>query len=395
MAEIKKKVVLKTKGEEAYISVKQLMVSLKWTARVDLDLMAFYRTKDDRVGGIYSENYSGGSFGNLNAFPFIQLSGDAGVGAAGGENEEVIRITKLDDMKEIYICALNFTDALQQKKAIFSNYDAVVTVIDDKGEAVEVPLRSRDDGAVALIARIDNTGFMGPRLINENRVMELKSFQETLPGAHLLQIQSKIVLKKKGESFELKSKMSGGGLGEIMVNLNWNQQPQQQKKGILSKLLTSQSKGIDLDLGCLVEFVTGQKGAIQPLGNALGAFEQPPFILHCGDDRTGSWAQGENLRINGNSFQLFKRILVYTYIYEGVARWSDADAVVTIKQPGSPDVQVFLDEHRDGIPMCAIALLENTGQGLKVQKIVEYFEGHSQMDKRFNWGLQWVAGSKD
>lgn len=392
--EIKKKTVLKTKGEEAFISVKQLMVRLKWTARVDLDLMAFYKTKDGRTGGVYSDNYAGGTLGSLNSFPFIQLSGDAGIGATGGDNEEVIRITKLDDMAEIYICALNFTDAVKQKAAIFKNYDAVVTVIDDKGEAVEVPLNSSDDGAVALIARIDNSGFMGPKLINENRVTDLKSFQGNVPGAELLKIQSKVVLKSKGESFELKSKTPGGGLGEILVNLNWNQNPQ-QKKGLLGKLLSSPSKGIDLDLGCLVEYITGQKGAIQPLGNAFGAFDQPPYILHCGDDRSGAWAEGENLRINGNYLHLFKRILVYTYIYEGVARWSEADGVVTIKQPGSPEIQVALDEHRDGLSMCAIALFENTGEGLRVKRVVEYFPSHQDMDRRFNWGLRWVAGTKD
>jgi uncharacterized protein involved in tellurium resistance len=101
MVEIKAKVTLKKKGEEAYLSVKQLMVSLKWSANVDLDLMAFYKSKDNQVGGVFSDNYAGGSMGNLNSFPYIQLSGDAGVGATGGENEEILRITKLDDMAQI------------------------------------------------------------------------------------------------------------------------------------------------------------------------------------------------------------------------------------------------------------------------------------------------------
>ena len=50
MAEIKAKVVLKTKGHEAYIPLKQMMVSLKWSSAVDLDLMAFYKAKDGPVG---------------------------------------------------------------------------------------------------------------------------------------------------------------------------------------------------------------------------------------------------------------------------------------------------------------------------------------------------------
>jgi tellurite resistance protein TerA len=152
--------------------------------------------------------------------------------------------------------------------------------------------------------------------------------------------------------------------------------------------------GVDLDLGCLWELQTGHKGAIQALGNALGSFEQPPFIMHCGDDRTGAWSEGENIRINTRQMQYFRRILIYSFIYEGVANWSQADGVVTVKQPGSPDIVVQLDDHRNGVIMCAIALFENVGDTFRVQKAVQYFMGHEEMDRAFGWGLRWVAGSK-
>jgi tellurite resistance protein TerA len=184
MAELKAKVTLKSKGEEAYISLKQLMVTLRWTQDVDLDLMAFYKTKDGRTGGVFSENYPGGSMGNLNGFPFIQLSGDAGVNNQGGDNEEVLRISKLDDMAEVYICTLNYTDASEKRDSSFANYDGGVIVLDDKGESVAIPLNSNDRGHVAVIARIDNTSMMGARLINENRIYTLDSFVSSVPGAN-------------------------------------------------------------------------------------------------------------------------------------------------------------------------------------------------------------------
>ncbi|MBC6474777.1 MAG: hypothetical protein GDA48_19870 [Hormoscilla sp. GM102CHS1] len=115
MTEIKAKVTLIKKGEEAYVSVKQLMAKLKWTAAVDLDLMAFYKAKDGRVGAVFSENYSGGSMGSLNSFPFIQLSEDAGAGATGGAHEEILHITKLEDLAEVYICTIDFTGARQNR----------------------------------------------------------------------------------------------------------------------------------------------------------------------------------------------------------------------------------------------------------------------------------------
>lgn len=181
--EIKRKTSLQKKGEEAYVSVKQLMVSLKWTAAVDLDLMAFYKAKDGKTGAVFSDEYPGGSLGSLNAFPFIQLSGDAGIGATGGDNEEVIRVTKLDDIAELYIVTLNYTDAANKKETTFSAYDGTVTVLDDKGEAVEVPLNSNDKGTIAVIAKIDNTSPMGAKLINMNQIMDLGTFVQTIPGA--------------------------------------------------------------------------------------------------------------------------------------------------------------------------------------------------------------------
>jgi len=186
MAELKAKVTLKTKGEEAYISVKQLLVTLRWTADVDLDLMAFYKGKDGRTGGVLSDNYPGGTLGSLNEFPFIQLSGDAGVGAKGGDNEEQLRIVKLDDLAEVYICTLNYTDASQKRSSSFSQYDGGVMVVDDRGESIAVPLNSPEAGHIAIIAKIDNTSPIGAKLINENKIIDLDTFAQIIPGANAL-----------------------------------------------------------------------------------------------------------------------------------------------------------------------------------------------------------------
>lgn len=186
MSEIKAKVVLKQKGDEAYVPVKQLMVQLKWTQGVDLDLMAFYKAKNGDVGGIFSDQYPGGNRGDLNAFPFIQLDQDAGVGATGGDNEETIRITKLDDVDEVYLCALNYTDAAAGKEVSFAEYDGHVMLMDDSGESFGVPLDSTDKGHAVVIAKIDNSSPMGAKLINENSVMTLSDFFNAVPGANAL-----------------------------------------------------------------------------------------------------------------------------------------------------------------------------------------------------------------
>jgi uncharacterized protein involved in tellurium resistance len=124
--------------------------------------------------------------GSLNSFPFIQLSGDAGVGGTGGDNEEILRIAKLNEMQEVYICTINYTDAINSRASTFNNYDGGVIVLDDKGESVAVPLDSSDQGFVAIIARIDNSSPMGAKLINENRVIDLGTFASTIPGAEVI-----------------------------------------------------------------------------------------------------------------------------------------------------------------------------------------------------------------
>ncbi|MBW4085661.1 TerD family protein [Paenibacillus sp. S150] len=195
----------------------------------------------------------------------------------------------------------------------------------------------------------------------------------------------KIELKKKGDSINLKKPAEG--LGEILVNLNWNQK---QGGGLFSR-----KGGVDLDLACLFELKNGRKGVVQALGNAFGQLQQPPFVMLDGDDRTGSVTSGENLRINGSKVAEIKRILIFAFIYKGVTQWSEADGVVTITQGGGPDIIVNLDEHNNRKGMCAIAMIQNVGnETFSIERLVQYFSGHREMDQAYGWGLQWVAGSK-
>lgn len=203
---------------------------------------------------------------------------------------------------------------------------------------------------------------------------------------------SKIELTKKGQAVNL-TKNNSQTIGEILVNLNWNQQSR-KSGGFLSAWL-GKANGVDLDLGCLYELKNGEKGCVQALGNAFGSFHHAPYIELDGDDRTGAVAGGENLRINGNKISEIKRVLVYSFIYEGVANWSQADGVVTLKYPSGPDIVVRLDEHRNGKIMCAIAMIENVNnETFKVQRLVEYFNGHKEMDRAYGWGMKWVPGRK-
>jgi len=196
---------------------------------------------------------------------------------------------------------------------------------------------------------------------------------------------------KKGQKVNLE-KRGNESIGEIIINLKWNQGKHQ--KGFFASLMSQGN--IDLDLGCLFEMQNGDKMCVQALGNQFGNLNKPPYIALDGDDRTGLSADGENLRINGKMISQIKRVLVYTFIYEGVVNWQQANGIVTVKYPGSQDIVVRMDEYNSTQKMCAIAMFENVNnETFSVEKIVRFFSGHSEMDKNFNWGLQWTSGKKE
>ncbi len=185
MKGFEQKIILENKGQETNISLRQLVVILTWSADVDLDLLAFYKAKDGRTGGVFSKNYPGGSSGNLEDFPFIELSCDNGLDSSYREKEEILRISELGDMAEMYIVTINYTDAIVNRSSAFIDYDGSVVVFNDTWEAVEVPLNSPEKGHTAVVCKIDNTGNTGAKLINLNHVMDFKEFMSAIPGADM------------------------------------------------------------------------------------------------------------------------------------------------------------------------------------------------------------------
>ncbi len=192
---------------------------------------------------------------------------------------------------------------------------------------------------------------------------------------------------KKGQRVNLQKPEASKG--EILINLNWSQP---KKKG---GLFARKPQAIDLDLACLYELQDGRKGCVQALGKSFGSLSSAPYIALDGDDRSGAADSGENLRVNSAKISEIRRILIFTFIYEGAANWQEADGIVTVKCPGSQDIIVRMDEYGSAKRTCAIALLENTGgESFSMEKIVRFYDGHEPMDRDFDWGLRWAPGRK-
>lgn len=175
---------LASKGQQASLGgIKQFMVSLKWTTAADFDLAVYYQAKDSSNGLIYFGGHSNTAgrgntqqpqLGNLNEFPFIQLSGDEGVGDTGGDNEETMRVMSLDEMTSVWIVCWDYGAVESGSPARFTGSDVTVSLMDDSGTSHDVKLDAGAIGNTAVVAKIDCSSPMGASFVNMSEATTLK-----------------------------------------------------------------------------------------------------------------------------------------------------------------------------------------------------------------------------
>ncbi|WP_345662064.1 TerD family protein [Streptomyces venetus] len=209
---------------------------------------------------------------------------------------------------------------------------------------------------------------------------------------------TKVTLTKAAPSVSLTKQ--GGTSGALRVNLNW--QVRKQFSGWSGKFgrPAAMHSDLDLDLCALYELTDGSKGVVQALGNAFGALHQPPYIHLDGDDRTGAVASGENLTVNLDHKNALRRVLVFVTIYEGARSFADLNATVTLQPQYGAPVEFSLDECTVPSPVCALALITNTGGDLVVQREARYLvpergvSPQRTVDHAYGWGMNWTPGRK-
>lgn len=205
---------------------------------------------------------------------------------------------------------------------------------------------------------------------------------------------SKVTLTKAAPSVSLAKQ--GGTSGALRVNLNW--QVRKQLPGWGGR--HGGAGDLDLDLCALYELADGRKGVVQALGNAFGSVNRPPYIHLDGDDRTGALSSGENLTVNLDHRQDFRRILVFVTIYQGATSFADLHATVTLQPQHGAPVDFSLDECTVPSTVCALALLTNTGGDLVVQREARYLvpergvSPQRTVDRAYGWGMNWTPGRK-
>lgn len=209
---------------------------------------------------------------------------------------------------------------------------------------------------------------------------------------------TKVTLTKAAPSVSLSKQ--GGTSGALSVNLNWEVRKQFSGWGSKRGRAVAMHNDLDLDLCALFELADGRKGVVQALGNAFGALHQPPYIHLDGDDRTGALASGENLTVNLDHKNDFRRILVFVTIYEGARSFADLHATVTLQPQFGAAIDFSLDECTVPSTVCALALITNNGGDLVVQREARYLvpergvSPQRTVDYTYGWGMNWTPGRK-
>ena len=209
---------------------------------------------------------------------------------------------------------------------------------------------------------------------------------------------TKVTLTKAAPSVSLTKQ--GGTSGALHVNLNW--EVHKQFSGWSGKFgrPAAMHSDLDLDLCALYELTDGSKGVVQALGDSFGALHRPPYIHLDGDDRTGAVAAGENLTVNLDHKNDFRRILVFVTIYEGARSFADLNATVTLQPQYGAPIEFSLDECTVPSPVCALAVITNTGGDLVVQREARYLvpergvSPQRTVDYAYGWGMNWTPGRK-
>ncbi len=209
---------------------------------------------------------------------------------------------------------------------------------------------------------------------------------------------TKVTLTEQAPSVSLAKQ--GGTSGAMRVNLNWQMHKQFSGWGSKRGRPVALHADLDLDLCALYELSDGSKGVVQALGNAFGSLHQPPYIHLDGDDRTGAVATGENITINLDHRQSFRRILIFVTIYEGARSFADLHATVTLQPQHGAPVEFFLDECTVPSTVCALALITNSGGDLVVRREARYLvpergvSPQRTIDHAYGWGMNWTPGRK-
>ncbi|WP_067700315.1 TerD family protein [Nocardia jejuensis] len=201
---------------------------------------------------------------------------------------------------------------------------------------------------------------------------------------------TKISLTKEAPTVSLTK--SGATGGTMRFNLNWTSD---KGGGLFGRKRT-----VDLDLCCFYELTNGSIGSVRALDRRFGDLQNPPFIRLDQDDRTGASVNGENLDINLDFTKFFRRILIFTSIYEGAQDFRGVQATATLHPLNSPPIEMTLNGCTDDSRDAVLAVIENINGELVVRRECTFIRppagrpgaGIAEIVRLYNWQFDIRAG---
>ncbi|WP_374214455.1 TerD family protein [Streptomyces sp. Je 1-79] len=217
---------------------------------------------------------------------------------------------------------------------------------------------------------------------------------------------TKVTLTKESPTVS-PTKGAGTSGGVMRVHLNWEMRAEKEddtrtrRWGLGRRRAAGPQAGggLDLDLCVLYELADGRKGVVQAL-EGFGSLTEPPYVQLDADDRTGARAEGENLTINLDRKDEFRRLLVFVVIYAGASDFAGLNATVTLTPQAGAPIEFSLDECTVPARTCALALITNEGGDLVVRREARFLvhrPGISMQqtaDETYGWGLTWTPAVK-
>lgn len=156
----------------------QIHANLYCEEPIDLDLALFYQTKDNQSNGVCSMEYTGKkeSEGCLEQFPHIKYMHDYDLNCL-----EKIIISSLQDMNSIYICAIDYSSAINGEGTDFSSLGGRLDFVTNNKLLHSIHMDNYKTGYVYLLCRIFlNEGRFWLEEIND--VLSLEEAYNNIPG---------------------------------------------------------------------------------------------------------------------------------------------------------------------------------------------------------------------
>jgi len=105
-----------------------------------------YQTKTGQRGLVYFAD-----LGHLDHFPYRCLNKDEGVGEDGGEKEEILQISQLDEMKAVWLFCWDYGMVQTGQSARFKDRDVRLTLSNAAGKQIAMSIDTGEKGERSLL----------------------------------------------------------------------------------------------------------------------------------------------------------------------------------------------------------------------------------------------------